>query len=302
MRIFAPQNFIDMSTFWTFAIILTVGYILYYAAMITIDITAKPKSSASDEEVIETGMAGDTATDVIEDSSGGFSVNPAGGMVEGFSDSDSLAPTQGFDFASSVIRDRGRLEEDIDGESDEVQSIPEADHSAYMPPVSPQAGQQPEEEPAASEEEVRFPPAEPTDRSEYIPTDGGSSDEASRGTDDPASMVDAYEQQEVREGGTDEEPFDTSRFAYQPQDEASKPSEDDSFDASEAFTQHLTPQFVVNEIHFPETSSEVERETEANNDALEPIMAKGGGVSPEELALLMKPGSLERRGIEYEVY
>lgn len=293
-----------MSTFWTFAIILTVGYILYYAAMITIDITAKPKSSASDEEVIETGMDGDTATDVIEDSSGGFSVNPAGGMVEEFSDSDSLAPTQEFDFASNVIRDRARLEEETDGESDEVQSIPEADHSAYMPPVSPQAGQQPEEGHAASEEEVRFPPAEPTDQSEYIPTSGDSSDEAVMGTDAPAVMVDANEPQEVREDGTDEDPLDTSRFAYQPQDEASRPSEDGPFDESEAFTQHLSPEFVVNEIHFPETSSEVARDTEANNDALEPIIAKGSGVTPEELIIIMNTQSkaLERRGIEYEVY
>ncbi len=282
---------------------MTVGYILYYAAMITIDITAKPKSSASDEEVIETGMDGDTATDVIEDSSGGFSVNPAGGMVEGFSDSDSLAPTQEFDFASNVIRDRARLEEETDGESDEVQSIPEADHSAYMPPVSPQTAGQPVEEHVATEEE-RFYTAESGDRSEGTPSVGDSSDEAAKGTDDPVAMVDANEQQKVREGGTDEEPFDTSRFAYQPQDEATKPSEDDSFDASEAFTQHLAPQFVVNEIHFPETSSEVARETEANNAALEPIIAKGSGVTPEELIMLMKTPSeaLERRGIEYEVY
>ena len=291
-----------MSTFWTFAIILTVGYILYYAAMITIDITAKPKSSTSDEEVIETGMDGDAATDVIEDSSGGFSVNP-GGIIAGFSDSDSQTEAQEYDFASNVIRDRSRLEVETEGESDDGQSGLETDHSAYMPPVSPQTGEQPEEEPVATEEE-RFYPAESGDRSEGTPSVGDSSDEAYTGTDAPDVMVDVNEPQDVRDGGTDDEPFDIGRFAYLPQDEASRPSVDGPFDESEAFTQHLAPQFVVNEIHFPETSSEVERETEANNAALEPIIAKGSGVTPEELIMLMKTQSeaLERRGIEYEAY
>ena len=43
-----------MSTFVIFAIVLTLGYILYYAAMITIDMTARQKFDAATEETINT--------------------------------------------------------------------------------------------------------------------------------------------------------------------------------------------------------------------------------------------------------
>ena len=39
-----------MSAFVLFVIVLTFGYILYYAAMLTIDFNAKSKSEASPEE------------------------------------------------------------------------------------------------------------------------------------------------------------------------------------------------------------------------------------------------------------
>ena len=70
-----------MSTFVIFAIVLTIGYILYYAALITIDINAKHKSDAATEETIDAGGYSETDEDddiaprnVIENAeTGGFS-------------------------------------------------------------------------------------------------------------------------------------------------------------------------------------------------------------------------------------
>ena len=70
-----------MSTFVIFVIVLTLGYILYYAAMITIDMTAKQKSDAATEETIDADGFSDTDEDddvvprnVIENAeTGGFS-------------------------------------------------------------------------------------------------------------------------------------------------------------------------------------------------------------------------------------
>lgn len=44
-----------MSAFTIFAIVVTVGYILYYAAIITIDLNSKPKGESSNEETVDTG-------------------------------------------------------------------------------------------------------------------------------------------------------------------------------------------------------------------------------------------------------
>ena len=70
-----------MSTFVIFVIVLTLGYILYYAAMITIDMTAKQKSEAVMEETINADGFSETDADddvvprnVIENAeTGGFS-------------------------------------------------------------------------------------------------------------------------------------------------------------------------------------------------------------------------------------
>ena len=56
-----------MSTFVIFAIVLTLGYILYYAAMITIDMTARKKSDAATEETINTdGFSDAEPVDIAE--------------------------------------------------------------------------------------------------------------------------------------------------------------------------------------------------------------------------------------------
>ena len=68
-----------MNGFVIFLIVLTIGYVLYYAAIITIDLTAKPKDDGKKEETLAMGdMADDmgyTPKTVKESSDGGFSVS-----------------------------------------------------------------------------------------------------------------------------------------------------------------------------------------------------------------------------------
>ena len=68
-----------MSGFVIFLIVLTIGYVLYYAAIITIDLTAKPKDDGKKEENLAMGdMTDDMGfkpKTVKESSDGGFSVS-----------------------------------------------------------------------------------------------------------------------------------------------------------------------------------------------------------------------------------
>lgn len=65
-----------MSGFVIFLIVLTIAYILYYAAIITIDLTAKPKDDSGKEETLAMGDddMGYTPKTVKESTDGGFSV------------------------------------------------------------------------------------------------------------------------------------------------------------------------------------------------------------------------------------
>lgn len=68
-----------MNGFVIFLIVLTIGYVLYYAAIITIDLTAKPKDDGKKEETLAMGYMADdmgyTPKTVKESSDGGFSVS-----------------------------------------------------------------------------------------------------------------------------------------------------------------------------------------------------------------------------------
>lgn len=67
-----------MTGFTIFAIVLTIAYIIYYAAMITIDIAAQKKASQTDEETIDTGNHSEevdefaTKTVIENPNTGGF--------------------------------------------------------------------------------------------------------------------------------------------------------------------------------------------------------------------------------------
>lgn len=68
-----------MSGFVIFLIVLTIGYVLYYAAIITIDLTAKPKDDGKKEETLAMGdmtdYMGFKPKSVKESTDGGFSVS-----------------------------------------------------------------------------------------------------------------------------------------------------------------------------------------------------------------------------------
>lgn len=78
----------EMSPFLIFAIVLTIGYVLYYAAIITMDLNAKPKFGASAEENIVVGDSTDDQDEykpkaVVENpETGGFNFLDEGQALE----------------------------------------------------------------------------------------------------------------------------------------------------------------------------------------------------------------------------
>lgn len=113
-----------MSTFVIFAIVLTLGYILYYAAMITIDLTTKQKSDKDTEETITAG--GDADEDdfvprsVIENTeTGGFSFSsPApeeSETVEEIEEAQEEEPVS----ETEDIADNDKVSEDVSEVTDE---------------------------------------------------------------------------------------------------------------------------------------------------------------------------------------
>lgn len=101
----------EMSPFLIFAIVLTIGYVLYYAAIITMDLNAKPKSGASAEENI---VVGDSTDDQDEYKPKAVVKNPE---------------TGGFNFL-----DEGQaLEPEVPEESNEEQPLPNEEDSALPP-------------------------------------------------------------------------------------------------------------------------------------------------------------------------
>ena len=79
----------EMSPFLIFAIVLTIGYVLYYAAIITMDLNAKPKSGASAEENI---VIGDSTDDQDEYKPKAVVENPETGGFNFLEEGHSLEP------------------------------------------------------------------------------------------------------------------------------------------------------------------------------------------------------------------
>lgn len=79
----------EMSPFLIFAIVLTIGYVLYYAAIITMDLNAKPKSGVSAEENI---VVGDSTDDQDEYKPKAVVENPETGGFNFLEEGHSLEP------------------------------------------------------------------------------------------------------------------------------------------------------------------------------------------------------------------
>ena len=174
-----------MSAFLIFVIVLTLGYILYYAALITIDMTAKQKSDAATEETIDAdGYSEDDADDdvvprnVIENTeTGGFSFSPSVPVIEepaeiDEADEEEPLSAQTEDVDGNTVEDAA--EEDTSEASEEPSDIPaeeeqETDEqvSEEEAPVEEPSEQTTEEEPVSGIEYYQEKPEDDTDKNDF---------------------------------------------------------------------------------------------------------------------------------------
>lgn len=174
-----------MSAFVIFVIVLTLGYILYYAALITIDMTAKQKSDAATEETIDAdGYSEDDADDdvvprnVIENTeTGGFSFSPSVPVIEepaeiDEADEEEPLSAQTEDVDGNAIEDAA--EEDTAEASEEPSDVPaeeeqETDEqvSEEEAPVEEPSEQTTEEEPVSGIEYYQEKPEDDTDKNDF---------------------------------------------------------------------------------------------------------------------------------------
>ena len=174
-----------MSAFVIFVIVLTLGYILYYAALITIDMTAKQKSDAATEETIDAdGYSEDDADDdvvprnVIENTeTGGFSFSPSVPVIEepaeiDEADEEEPLSAQTEDVDGNTVEDAA--EEDTAEASEEPSDVPaeeeqETDEqvSEEEAPVEKPSEQTTEEEPVSGIEYYQEKPEDDTDKNDF---------------------------------------------------------------------------------------------------------------------------------------
>ena len=174
-----------MSAFVIFVIVLTLGYILYYAALITIDMTAKQKSDAATEETIDAdGYSEDDADDdvvprnVIENTeTGGFSFSPSVPVIEepaeiDEADEEEPLSAQTEDVDGNTVEDAA--EEDTAEASEEPSDVPaeeeqETDEqvSEEEAPVEEQSEQTMEEEPVSGIEYYQEKTEDDTDKNDF---------------------------------------------------------------------------------------------------------------------------------------
>ena len=174
-----------MSAFVIFVIVLTLGYILYYAALITIDMTAKQKSDAATEETIDAdGYSEDDADDdvvprnVIENTeTGGFSFSPSVPVIEepaeiDEADEEEPLSAQTEDVDGNTVEDAA--EEDTSEASEEPSDVPaeeeqETDEqvSEEEAPVEEPSEQPTEEEPVSGIEYYQEKPEDDTDKNDF---------------------------------------------------------------------------------------------------------------------------------------
>ena len=174
-----------MSAFVIFVIVLTLGYILYYAALITIDMTAKQKSDAATEETIDAdGYSEDDVDDdvvprnVIENTeTGGFSFSPSVPVIEepaeiDEADEEEPLSAQTEDVDGNTVEDAA--EEDTAEASEEPSDVPaeeeqETDEqvSEEEAPVEKPSEQTTEEEPVSGIEYYQEKPEDDTDKNDF---------------------------------------------------------------------------------------------------------------------------------------
>jgi hypothetical protein len=256
-----------MSTFVIFIIVLTLGYVLYYAAMIAFDLTAKKKSEAASEETIDADGEYDEEDEfaprnVSENiASGGFSISdPDTSDVEEAPEEISEADEQSSeeDMAQHIEEpeDASETENTTDGDVEDGSDIVEPDGEHPSEDDNPSAdGDQPE--------------IVPIDEKPETPND-------SDGEDSIITIVNYSE----------EEPADKQ--------------EDEPFDEDKAFDKTLfTPKYDVTEIVAPPVSQKILSHAIETTAAMFSIVTKANcAMDAQTLSEAMRQGSNNKYGIE----
>ncbi len=237
-----------MSTFVIFVIVLTLGYILYYAAMITIDMTAKQKSDAVMEETINADGFSDTDADddvvprnVIENAeTGGFSFSspePAIAETVDIAEADEEEPLS----TTTVDEEETTIDEAKDKDTNE-------------------GGEALEEVPDASGEEEQPMDVQSSDDDASVDDTSEQSDE-----EEPVPGIEYYEEKPVDD--TEKQDFDVN----------------DAFDPD-----LMTPKYGVTELVEPPVSDEAQEKANMVNASLLPIASKGNQVDSFDLSRIIR--------------
>ena len=247
-----------MSTFVIFAIVLTLGYILYYAAMITIDLTTKQKSEKDTEETITAG--GDADEDDFVPRS----------VIEN-------TETGGFCFSSPAPEESETVEEIEEAQEEEPLSETEdvADTDNEAEDVSEVTDEDATTEELAPEilEDV---PSESTPEQEDEADDEHSADESTQPeVEEPIPGVEYYVEKEKEEKVDDD--FDVN----------------DAFDPD-----LMTPKFGITEMVEPSVSGEVHEKAATVNASLLSIESKGNQMSGFDLSRVIREHRAEQHNIE----
>ena len=255
-----------MSTFVIFIIVLTLGYVLYYAAMITFDLTAKKKSEAASEETIDADGEYDEeeefAPRIVSENttSGGFSISdPDTSDVEEASEEISEADEQSSEDNAHNIEDNedpSETESATNGDVEDVSDIEESEE------------EQPSDEETPSEDDA--------------PTEDAPKDEEPDGTT-----------------GTENEPPIITMVKYSEEEPAEK-QEEEPFDENKAFDKTLfTPKYDVTEIVGPTVSPKILNHAIETNAAMSSIVTKANhAMDAQTLSEAMRQGSNNKYGIE----
>lgn len=247
-----------MSTFVIFVIVLTLGYILYYAAMITIDMTAKQKSDAATEETIDADGFSDTDEDddvvprnVIENAeTGGFSFSSPEPVI---AEPVDIAEANEEEPLSTTTVDEG---ETVIDEAPNEDTTDGADVPDEASDVSVGKEQSVDEQPSEDGSLVEETPEQEEE-------------------DDPVPGIEYYE--EKQEDDTDKKDFDVN----------------DAFDPD-----LLTPKYGITELVEPPVSDEAQEKANMVNASLLPIASKGNQVDSFDLSSIIREQRAGQLNIE----
>jgi len=233
-----------------FATVLTIGYILYYATIITFDLRAKSKTDAAKEEVISVADAADTNNNQVEEYA-------PKSVVEN-------AETGGFSFVDSVPQEESQQEK-----------IEEAEEEKVAETVDTPQGNEGNN---ADEVETGEPVSEPTTDGENQPTEEAEAvtDQEAAGNGDAApeeEQANDEQQAEDNQSDDDDDLPNLSTINYVEQQEQEQQPEE-PFDESKVFDPELSqPKYGVT-IFEPQSSNEVIAHANDVNEALLSIATK----------------------------